>query len=87
MSAASPAAINLPVAYRFSNIYKLNRLQSDLDFVDVLVDTDIPLFIDPFAFKIGPDDWSVECNDLVVGFFEELINAMRSGQQDRARRC
>jgi hypothetical protein len=85
MSAISPPAINLPIAYRFSNLHKLSRLQSDLDFVDVLVDTDIPLYLDPFAFKIGSDNWSIECNNLVVSFFQELINAMGSGNQYRAR--
>ncbi|MDR3638882.1 MAG: hypothetical protein P4L84_34070 [Isosphaeraceae bacterium] len=75
----------LSVAYRFSNIHSLNKRQSELDFVDILVDTDIPLFVDPFAFKIGADDWSKECNDLVIGFFQELIDALRGGNQVKAR--
>lgn len=74
------------IAYRFSNIHHLARRQSELDFVDVLVDTDIPLFIDPFAFKIGADDWSMECNDLVISFFQELIDALRGSDEQKARR-
>ena len=77
--------IKLDVAYRFSNLHKLNKRQAELDFVDVLVDTDIPLYIDPFAFKIGDDDWSRECNDLVISFFQELIDALRSGSEYKAR--
>ncbi len=85
MPPGAQSAVRLPVAYRFSNIFGLHLRQTDLDFVDVLVDMDIPLFIDPFVFRVGANDWSVECNDLVIGYFEELINVMRSGQQDRAR--
>ena len=81
----SKPQIKLSVAYRFSNIHALNKRQSELDFVDILVDTDIPLFVDPFAFKIGADDWSKECNDLVIGFFQELIDALRGGNQFKAR--
>lgn len=73
-----------PITLRFSNLFHLKKRQSELDFVDVLVDTDIPLFIDPFAFRIGTDDWSHECNDLVMDFFQELINALRDGNSYRA---
>jgi hypothetical protein len=82
MVAASP--FQLPVALRFSNVFDIKKRQSELDFVDVLVDTDIPLFLDPFSLKIGEDGWSKECNNLVVGFFQELIDAMRSGNEARA---
>jgi hypothetical protein len=84
-SPPSKPKFRLSVAYRFSNIHSLNRRQSNLDFVDILVDTDIPLFVDPFAFKIGDDDWSKECNDLVISFFQELIDALRAGNQSKAR--
>jgi hypothetical protein len=73
------------VAYRFSNVFGLNKRQSELDFVDILVDTNIPLYIDPFALSIEPDDWSAECNNLVVGFFQELIDSMRAKRVTRAR--
>jgi hypothetical protein len=87
-AAAPPLAkprIKLDIAYRFSNLHKLNKRQSELDFVDVLVDTDIPLYVDPYAFKIGDDEWSKECNDLVISFFQELIDALRSGSEYKAR--
>ena len=73
------------VAPRFSNHFKINRLQSELDFVDVLLNTDIPLYIDPFALSVEEDDWSKACNDLVVGFFQELVDALRAKRFDRAR--
>jgi hypothetical protein len=78
--------VKLDIAYRFSNIFGLNKRQSELDFVDVLVDADIPLYVDPFAFKIGDDDFSIECNDLVISFFQDLVDALRNGEEHKARR-
>ena len=70
-----------PVALRFSNVFIPGpaKRQAELAFVDVLLDTDIPLFVDPFAFKIEPGEWAVECNDLVVSFFQVLVDAIKSG--------
>ncbi len=66
------------IAPRFSNHFNINQSQSALDFVDVLLNTDIQLYIDPFALSVEDDDWSKECNDLIVGFFQELIDALRA---------
>ena len=37
---------------RFSEYYNLGKTQAELDYVDVFIDDDIPLFIDPFVFKL-----------------------------------
>ncbi len=52
--------------------------------MDVLLDTDIPLFTDPFAFKIGSSSQAVECNNLVVSFFQELIDSLRASRPIKA---
>lgn len=70
---------------RFSDHFGLNKSQAELDFVDVPLHTDIPLFIDPYALSIEPDPWFVECNDLVVGFFELVFDAIRDGRRTEAR--
>jgi len=36
---------------RFSQVFKLKKSQAELDFVDVPVNADIPLFVDPFALS------------------------------------
>lgn len=76
-----------PVALRFSNVFIPGpaKRQAELAFVDVLLDTDIPLFVDPFAFKIESSAWAEECNDLVVSFFQELVDAIKCGQEYKAR--
>ncbi len=45
----------------FSEFFSLNKTQAELDFVNVPVDSDIPLFIDPFAISARLDPFSQEC--------------------------
>ncbi len=65
---------------KFSEFFGLNKSQSELDFVDIDVEDDIPLYIDPVAFTVREDDWSVECNDLVNDFFDTILNRIRGGE-------
>src|SRR4051794_38684158 len=83
--ATAVAGEKFKIAYRFSNYFNISKKQSEFDFVDVLIDADIPLYIDPFALSVEEDDWSKECNDLVVGFFQELVDTLRARRLDRAR--
>ena len=63
---------------RFSKHFKINKSQAELDFVDIYVNDDIPLYIDPYVFKLRTDEWSIECNDLIVDFFSTVINAIKN---------
>ncbi len=69
----------------FSRHYKLNRSQSELDFVDVRLTGDVPLFIDPYALSKRQDVWSIEASNLVVDFFQQAINYVRMHEDDRAK--
>ena len=63
---------------RFPDYFKLKKYQAELDFVDVLVDDDTPLFVDPYVFKVRDDTWSVECNNLIVDFFNTVVQSIRN---------
>jgi len=69
----------------FSEHFGLNLPQENLHFVDICLTTDIPLYVDPYAFKIGMDLWSIECNNLVVDFFQNVIDSIKSDDHTRAR--
>lgn len=69
---------------RFSKAFKLNKTQSELDFVDIDLKTDIPLFIDPYAISKRNDLWSVECHNIIVDFFQRAVNAIRDGKDKTA---
>ncbi len=69
----------------FSEYFKLDKSQFELDFVDVLVNNgDIALFIDPYAISRRNDNWSVACNNMIVSFFQEVVNAIRNGNNNKA---
>lgn len=61
---------------KVSEKFNLNFKQPELDFVDVFLDTDTPLFVDPYVFKYRNDDFSIECNDLIVDFFEYVLSCI-----------
>ena len=70
--------------YRFSDHFGLNKKQSQLDFVDIPLDTDIRLYVDPYALHISPVDWIRTAGALVVGYFDLLVQALRDGNRAKA---
>lgn len=71
---------------RFSKHYRLGRVQAELDFVDIELSKDQPLFIDPYALQIRSDPWSVNCTQIIKLYFRELIDAIRKKDDDEALR-
>ncbi len=70
---------------RFSVIFGLSNSQAQLDFVDILTETDNPLYLDPYAIQIRDDQWSGQCGDLIRSFFNEVLDALRGNNIARAR--
>src|SRR4051812_33643659 len=73
-------------AIRFSDYFKLGKSQAQLDFVDIPLETDIRLFVDPYALSIENDPWFAECNNLVVDYFQLVIDSIRTGDYQTAQR-
>jgi hypothetical protein len=71
---------------RFSDHFNLRKSQAELDFVDIPLDTDIELFLDPYALSLENSPWFAECNNLVVDFFHLVVNSIAEGDMTRARR-
>lgn len=70
---------------RVSDYFDLGATQAALEFVDVPVDRDVPLFIDPQAFQAISSTWAAECVALIQDFFSEVIAAVKAGRDDRAK--
>ena len=62
---------------RISQIFNLNKSQAELDFVDIDISQDIPLFIDPFFISIRTDNWSIETSRTIRDFFQKVIDLIR----------
>ncbi|WP_344312264.1 hypothetical protein [Fodinicola feengrottensis] len=54
-----------------------------MDFVDVHVDADVPVFIEPTALRIQTGNWHDECIALLQSFFAEVLDAVSTGDTNR----
>ncbi len=70
---------------RVSEYYELRRTQPTLDFVDVDIESDASVFVDPRALRLLPSEWGEECVFLIQNFFREVLKAIPSGDQERGR--
>jgi len=71
---------------RFSQVFGVNKTQAELDFVDVDLATDMPLFIDPFAIRQRPDPFSQTCTNTLVDFFQHVVDNIRAGNEYEAKK-
>ncbi|EHY18068.1 hypothetical protein ECDEC15E_3559 [Escherichia coli DEC15E] len=58
---------------RFSEYFNLNRTQALLDFVDVPLDTDLAVFLDPGAIRSLDSLWGHELTAYLQSFFSVVI--------------
>lgn len=69
---------------RVSQLYNLNRTQPTLDFVDVDVEGDTPVFISPTALESLPSEWGDECVHLVRNYFRYVLGLIQAGKNREA---
>ncbi|MBU4613143.1 hypothetical protein IMZ29_22160 [Achromobacter sp. GG226] len=67
---------------RVSRHFSLGRDQTTLDFVDIPIGSDIPVFLDPSRIRAMGTTWSRECESLLQHFFQRLLDLIR--RSDRA---
>ena len=70
---------------RVSEFFDLNKTQPYLDFVDVRLDTDIEVFVDPTAIKSLQSSWGQECASLIQNYFEVVLTRIKEGKHDEAQ--
>jgi hypothetical protein len=68
----------------FSTHFRLNKSQAELDFVDIPIEKDLPLFIDPFALSLRQERWSQRAHVTLISFFEKIIEVIRNGDLETA---
>ncbi|GFE58731.1 hypothetical protein [Geobacter sp. AOG1] len=70
---------------KFSEFFRLNRTQPFLDFVDVPLDTDINVFLEPVAIKKLESPWGNELASLLQTFFETVLRLINKGEHHKAQ--
>lgn len=71
---------------KFSEYFKLNRNQPYLDFVDIPLHTDLPVFLEPSAIKSMVSPWGNELSSLLQSFFDTVLRLIHSGDHAKAQR-
>ncbi len=62
---------------RVSSIFNLGRTQPSLDFVDVDINGDTSIFVDPMALRqLTSSEWAMECVWHVQTFFRSVLKAI-----------
>lgn len=61
---------------RVSQFYGLSGNQGTFDFIDVNIESDTPLFIDPTVLRSLDDPWAEACASDVQGFFQRVLDAI-----------
>ena len=68
---------------RFSAAFGISKSQAELDFVDVDLSTDTPVYVCPYAIQIRDDEWSNICGDHIRSFFGEVLDQLRADNAAR----
>jgi hypothetical protein len=69
---------------RVSEHYHLGRTQSTLDFVDVTVNGDTAVFIDPTAIRTLTSEWGNDCVNLLQSYFSAVLHSIQQGDDRSA---
>jgi hypothetical protein len=69
---------------RVSEYFDLGLAQPQLDFVDVAIETDTKVYLDPRGLLLLNTDWGRECVALVQDFFGCVLAAIKDGNTSRA---
>ena len=70
---------------KISKKFKLDRTQSELDFIDIDINKDMPLFIDPYRISKLSGPYIDEANSIINNYFSYLIELLSVGEYNKAR--
>lgn len=71
---------------KISRIFKLKKSQFELDFVDIDISMDTPLFLDPYFIGQCSSPLAVSARDTIYSFFQLLITYLKLNDIEKARR-
>lgn len=71
---------------KISEIFKLNKSQFELDFIDINIEQDTPLFIDSAYLRSKNDPWAKDSVLLINSFFSTVLSLISNEEVDKARK-
>ena len=69
---------------KISQVFKLNKTQHELDFVDIDTAKDKAVFLDPFFISTRKHPWCIAANATIRKFYQLAIDYIKLGQLDKA---
>ena len=63
--------------------FGINRMQGELDFINIDINKDLPLFIDPYRISKLSGPFIDEANGIINNFFSYLIELLVSKKYDK----
>lgn len=70
---------------RVSELYGLSGTQGTFEFIDVDVERDTPLFIDPAVIASIGSPWTSACGAAIQGFFQAVLDEIVAGNASNAK--
>lgn len=70
---------------KISEIYNLGKNQAELDFINIDIEKDTPLFLDPFFLSKRTDKWSMETNRTIKSYFQRVLDLIQQNSLQDAR--
>lgn len=71
---------------KISKKFGLNKTQNELDFVDIDINKDIPLFIDPYRISKLTGPFIDEANGIINNYFSYLTELLAAGDYENAKK-
>ena len=71
---------------RISKKFNLGKTQNELDFIDIDISKDMPLFIDPYRISKLSGPFIDEANGIINNYFSYLTELLVSGDYETARK-
>lgn len=71
---------------KITEYFNIKKSQEDLEFVDIVLEDDLELFIDPYIFTKLDGDYAKRCNNAIVKFFNKIIDLIIKNDEVNAKR-
>lgn len=69
---------------KITEIFNLNKTQYELDFINIDIEKDAQLFIDPYWISKQDCEFTIECDMLIKSFFTKLIRLLKQNKITQA---
>ncbi|EIP1346463.1 hypothetical protein LRU37_003906 [Salmonella enterica] len=69
---------------KFSESFNMEFQQSNLDFIDIPLDTDLQFFIDPTSIRALKTNWGGSLEKLIQDYFVDVLASIKNGALKRA---